>query len=429
MIQIYHQRKYQIVKEINTINELKEFIFVDKYFPEVLDFRQIEKYLFDHAKARKLIDNQTKISLNKVKSSIINQIIITRKIKLEHKLTHFYRGYSYEDCQKLENTKCGYTNIHRQSWIQRGFRPKQADKKSRAYFDNLNLRETLPVSSYSKEYWLIRGYTEEEAIEKISKIQTVNAKKSANRPIEEKRKASKWCKEYWLIRGYTEEEAIEKISKIQDTNSLERYIRVYGKHKGPIKFRERQEKWLKTLYDKSPEEIIEFHKSQGKTRNELIEKWGEKRAEEIIKSRCNGLGGCSNESYTRVLNDLIDLIKINTNINCEELYHGKGVNKEYSLYNKNKKKLYFYDFTIPKKRIILEYHGETFHPNPKMNDEEFKKWKQPFSNLPADICLSKDLTKQSYAEQQGFNVFVIYSSFTNEEISDIIDQIITLCKE
>jgi len=59
-------------------------------------------------------------------------------------------------------------------------------------------------SKASKQYWLIRGYTEEEATEQVSKSQ---------------RKSSKRCVDHWISKGYTEEEAIDQVKLWQQENS------------------------------------------------------------------------------------------------------------------------------------------------------------------------------------------------------------------
>ncbi|MDY0215272.1 MAG: hypothetical protein RBS24_07175 [Bacilli bacterium] len=51
----------------------------------------------------------------------------------------------------------------------------------------------------------------------------------------------------------------------------------------------------------------------------------------------------------------------------DELHVGIKGSKEWCLNGKKDKdieKVYFYDFTIPKFKIIIEYNGETYHPNP-----------------------------------------------------------------
>ena len=55
--------------------------------------------------------------------------------------------------------------------------------------------------------------------------------------------------EYWLAKGYNEEEAKEKLSQRQRTFSLEYCIKKYGEEEGRIIFEDRQLRWKKSLMD------------------------------------------------------------------------------------------------------------------------------------------------------------------------------------
>lgn len=77
------------------------------------------------------------------------------------------------------------------------------------------------------------------------------------------KKYSNTCVEYYLERGYTEEEAIELIKERQATGRLDKFIDRYGKKLGKQKWKERQIKWQNTLNSKKPEEIDEMKKKRG----------------------------------------------------------------------------------------------------------------------------------------------------------------------
>ena len=55
--------------------------------------------------------------------------------------------------------------------------------------------------------------------------------------------------EYWLAKGYNEEEAKKKLLQRQRTFDLEYCIRKYGEEKGRERFEKRQEKWKKSLME------------------------------------------------------------------------------------------------------------------------------------------------------------------------------------
>jgi len=60
--------------------------------------------------------------------------------------------------------------------------------------------------------------------------------------------------EYYLTRGYSEEEAEKALSKRQSTFSLEKCIQRYGEEEGTKVWKERQDNWQETLNSKSKEE-------------------------------------------------------------------------------------------------------------------------------------------------------------------------------
>jgi hypothetical protein len=98
-----------------------------------------------------------------------------------------------------ENIKQKFKNLQRQQtydyWIARGYSEEESKSNIEEYTRNSSKR--------CKEYWLKHGCTEEQAIEEIKLVQ----RKSSNR-----------CEEYWLNHGYTEEQAKNEVKNIQSRN-------------------------------------------------------------------------------------------------------------------------------------------------------------------------------------------------------------------
>jgi len=69
--------------------------------------------------------------------------------------------------------------------------------------------------------------------------------------------------EHFIKKGYTEEEAKQKSKDKQSTFSLKICIEKYGDIEGNKVFKERQNKWQKTLNDKSYQERIDIDKGKG----------------------------------------------------------------------------------------------------------------------------------------------------------------------
>ena len=246
-----------------------------------------------------------------------------------------------------------------------------------------------------------------------TEVQREKGKKSA--------KLSKGSKEwsirslgYWIKNGYTEDEALEKVKEIQATNCLDRYIKKYGVAEGTQKFNDRRDNWKETMNSPS----IGRKRSLGLWR--YIERYGEVEGERRYtemrikrNSKCS-IGRASKESV-EAFSEIIDILN-GYNI---KYYIGVEGNKEWHIFNKKEKKMFFYDLTIPSLGVIVEYHGEGFHPNPKWTQEKLDEWTQVRTGKDAKEVLDYTEIKNLTATENGWTVFEIFSS----EVSNTVPKI------
>jgi hypothetical protein len=234
-------------------------------------------------------------------------------------------------------------------------------------------------SKYQIDYWLIRGHSKEIAEGYISDLQTTNAnkyvKKRKNNPNKYDGLYSNQLK-YWLNKGYGNSDARLKLKERQTTFSLERCIERYGEIEGRRVFNNRQEKWIDTLNNKSDEELTDI------------------KARKLIKF-CTA----SKESL-KVFNKTLDYLESKD----IEYYIGVDGNKEYFLYNKALSKIFYYDLTIPKLKIIIEYNGIKWHPKEGCDTV----WNPPFP-INRQEQLKNDKDKMQTAIDNGFDVLVLWS--------------------
>jgi hypothetical protein len=143
------------------------------------------------------------------------------------------KGLSVEDSKKILKNK---TDKHKKSW------KNTVDERS-----SLDPDYIKKMTGYTKESYIARGFSEEEAIIK-SKI---SAKKSAtslkNRYLipenKEKLKKSRWTNnQYWISKGYSLENSIIEISKRQSRN-LEFFQNKYGLELGKTKWLDKIKSW------------------------------------------------------------------------------------------------------------------------------------------------------------------------------------------
>ena len=104
-------------------------------------------------------------------------------------------------------------------------------------------------SKSTKYYWLNRGYSEIESVQKVKEFQINLSRKFLSKKKENPELYigfNRVQKEYWIKKGFSEEESVEIISKNQSTFSLSKCIKELGEKKGKKKWEERQEKWKKS---------------------------------------------------------------------------------------------------------------------------------------------------------------------------------------
>ncbi len=184
-------------------------------------------------------------------------------------------------------------------------------------------------SNWTKEYWLNRGYSMEETVDKISKMQSKNANKYvAKRSTNPEKYNSNYPNQlkYWLKHGYSRVEAKEKVKEVQSTFSLKKCVIKYGEVEGIKRFNARNKKWLDTLNNKSPEE-----------------------KQRINLARYVPMGKASKQSL-ECFADAINLLNKNDIL----YYIGAYGKSEYFLKKPNSTKIYFYDLTIPELNLIVE---------------------------------------------------------------------------
>jgi len=234
-------------------------------------------------------------------------------------------------------------------------------------------------SRFCLEYWTDRGYSEDEAKKQISALQS---KFGNMQDLEHIKERSYRCKEYWMTRsGMTEDEAVKKVSELQANFSKEKCIEKYGKENGIEVWNARQKKWQESL-----------HKSQN-----------------------------LHVGYSKVSQDLFNelLLKYN-DVDKDYVFFGSK-NHEYCLRHDDVN--YIYDFTDLSKRKIIEFNGDIYHGNPYI----FESSDSPNPFKKDKTC--KDLwefdnKKRNVALLNGFDELIIWESEYRNNKDDVIKKCI-----
>lgn len=289
------------------------------------------------------------------------------------------------------------------------------------YFSNtvneLDIALQKCMTCWNIDFWLSRGYQEEEAKSRVNIVQQKNSGKIKEKYTEEERKKFYNTNvEFYIERGYQEEEAKKFIKERQKTFTLEKCIQKYGQEDGAKVYKERQERWQKSLYDKTEEEIKAFHSSRGVTLENYIKKYGAdlgpikyntwliSHSQRLIR---NGMSSYQKESIkwfeSFIPKDILKLAKM----------------KEDEIFLNDSKRAYFYDFCYG--NVIIEYHGHVYHCNPKV--EIISEWKSPFG-VTGELSVQTDDYKKQLALQKGFKFFSFYSNSSKEEETQIKKEIL-----
>ena len=206
------------------------------------------------------------------------------------------------------------------------------------------------------DYWLRKGYSEEEAKEEISKFNTNVSKYSAEK-IRGHSEYSCRSKKYWLRKGYSEEEAKEEIKRICGVGSKEQFIKRYGETEGLKKWEERQIKWQNTLNLKSDEEKILINKKKNHTiesyiLNGLSEEEARKKSYEYYNKRKN---------YSNISQKFFELL--DENLNHNTYYKIKNYEQQFNGCN--------VDFFDKNMNIVIEFNGDYWHGRKGKYDDDF----------------------------------------------------------
>ena len=320
----------------------------------------------------------------------------------------------------------------------------------------------INVSSFrkwSKHFWLKRGFTEKDSIQKVKDIQAELSKRSMDKHAKRDDRVPTQLN-YWIKRGYSEEEARDIVIKRQQTFNKKICIEKYGPIKGLERWEDRQTKWQDTLnkrnrikdpkkggslenFIKKYGEIVGFEKyfkkrSKNsylfyKTKKYLISnniQYNSKNFGEHYKKFEDLLYKKTGQSSTESLKYLIPVYK-----HCRKIHNiprnllriGMRGSKEFVLKCDNKKHVK-YDFCCITHKILIEYNNLYWHPTPfRMSKEAWNSYKNYCGTKKEDL-FKRDEEKISLAKENGYDIFVLWADIPFEkqikEVLKFIDNVI-----
>ena len=226
---------------------------------------------------------------------------------------------------------------------------------------NRSDKERKAASPFSKEFYLKKGMTDEEAESKVHEF----AKNALKNRINDTNI------EWYLKKGMTEEEAVAALSERQKTFSLKKCIEKYGEEEGRKRWEERQEKWLGSIFGSG-------------------------------KIMTAGLSYKSLEILEKLQLSFPNL---------------KGGKHEYGLYDKKSEKTFKYDITEHDRKKIIEFNGVYWHCKPEFFNADFF---HPILKITAKEKWEYDARKIAAAKEAGYDVLVIWEDDYEKDPDDTI---------
>lgn len=171
--------------------------------------------------------------------------------------------------------------------------------------------------------------------------------------------------EYYIVQGMGLCEAINARAERQATGSLEAFKSRYGEDEGLVRWKARQEKWIKSMNSKSFDEIARINATK------LGNGYSVSKAEKEIFSRISHIGARRNLSLS---------------------------------YNDGKN---YYIYDIFKDGKIIEYNGDFWHANPNIYNESFYN---PISKMSAEDIWQKESHKEYVAKSHGYEIMKVWEN-------------------
>lgn len=211
------------------------------------------------------------------------------------------------------------------------------EKHSKRMKNIWNKREEDGIKNHftpsSINFWINKGYSEGKAKKKVNEFLKTNLwnKNEYYRKNEPERFKNTIPSQigYWIKRGYSEEDAKKEISERQRTFTLSKCIIKYGDIKGRRIFKQRQEKWQKTLQSRDDYNDIVARRIPGKV----------------------------SKTSQKFFWDLYD--KIPNKENRKFYFH--ELNNEFKFYKDPH--VFLLDFFDEENGLCIEYNGNYWHEN------------------------------------------------------------------
>jgi hypothetical protein len=268
--------------------------------------------------------------------------------------------------------------------------------------DKSNVGVTLEV--------MIKRYGEDEG---KKRFESYRSKQAYSNTFEYKKEKHGWTKEEFDEFNSSRAVTLENLTKKH--GSVEGKKR-YEKYKKRQAYTNSLDYFIEKLgYDNGKKEYERINSEKGLTLENMIRVHGFVKGpqiyEEIISKKSSDV---YHSKISQKLFDDLDNIVVNDNT----FYASK--NNEFGMCSNDR--YYFFDYTIPERKKIIEFNGDYWHANPKIYESS---WIHPVTKKTAHEIWCSDSDKIDFARKKGYSVMIVWESdFINSP-----DKVIQQCLE
>jgi len=263
-------------------------------------------------------------------------------------------------------------------------------------------------------------HTKEKYIMQLGKIA---GEKRWDEYIQTKRETTKRAFAYWLKICDGDYDLARKQYADYQRRDMDYFINKYGKKIG-------MEKWN----SKNKKQSISISKHHKNNKNKqlhaaTLSKWIKKYGQEIGAQKWKELllkksSSASKTSVSEVSQSFCDSLLDMLHDDFHKYIKYAKKNKEWWIYDRNKKSYLFFDFTLIKSgnKKIIEFNGDFWHANPLLFESD---WKHPILKTDAKRLWDKDRYKLRVANNSGFDTLVVWE----KEWRDNKEKVLIKCKK
>lgn len=312
------------------------------------------------------------------------------------------KKYSFNDDELEEMKKMYVSELKSLGEIAKKYNVDKSVIKKR--LDDMGVK--IPKkSAYSIDYWIERGLSKDEAVEKVKKFKPCMV-------------------EYWIGKGLSDQDAKLKV-ELHLMNTKRAFIIKYGDELGLKLYKEKKikegqnsprrvEYWIERGY--SP---IDAEKKVSETQNKFslkicIEKYGEEEGKKIFNDRQNRWqetlisNGNLKKGHSKISQELFYTLLNYYNLDYRKNIKFWSHNGEFKV-NKPEGGIFLYDFVDENNKKIIEYNGDMYHANPKKYNENDTP--NPFRKKTKAIEIwEHDRKKLNEVKKLGYETLVIWDS-------------------